>query len=96
MKIWRLTFVLCGAFWLFVAVGVMSLAHASEHRDRAICISTNDTISIYDNGTVYASNSDNALISLEMDREHPEISNSREWAYSVMRDYPEFKCKVLK
>ncbi|TCQ83167.1 MULTISPECIES: hypothetical protein [Rahnella] len=28
MKIWRLTFVLCGCFWLFVAVGVMSLAHA--------------------------------------------------------------------
>ncbi|EHE2320722.1 hypothetical protein JNE51_004432 [Salmonella enterica] len=73
-----------------------SYAHAGEHRDRALCIGPNDTISLYDNGIVYASNSDYALLKLDMGKEHPEISNARDWAVSVMTDNPEWRCKVLR
>ncbi|HID4300459.1 TPA: hypothetical protein ACXEZB_004381 [Escherichia coli] len=81
---------------LILGLSVSKAAEAGEHRDRAICISSTDTVSIYDNGIVYASNATNALIRLDMATNHPEISTAREWAIAVMQDSPQFKCKVLR
>ncbi|ENS4749159.1 hypothetical protein ACE1EB_004413 [Salmonella enterica] len=70
-------------------------ASVTMHRDRALCLTNSGTVSIYDNGTVYASNPDSALIVLHMDREHPEISNAQAWVDSVKADSPYFRCELL-
>lgn len=78
-----------------LVIGCAIPAHAAQHRDRALCLTNSGTVSIYDNGTVYASNPDNALIVLRMDREHPEISNAQAWIDSVKADSPYFRCELL-
>lgn len=78
-----------------LVIGCAIPAHASTHRDRALCLTNSGTVSIYDNGTVYASNPDSALIVLHMDREHPEISNAQAWIDSVKADSPYFRCELL-
>lgn len=81
-----------------LVIGCAIPAHAASvtmHRDRALCLTNSGTVSIYDNGTVYASNPDSDLIVLHMDREHPEISNAQAWVDSVKADSPYFRCELL-
>ncbi|HAV9873791.1 TPA: hypothetical protein JLH60_004767 [Escherichia coli] len=78
---------------LIVGLSVSKAAQAGEHRDRAICISDRDTVTIYDNGMLYAFNSGYQPVTLKA----PSYTDSaHDWAVSVMTNYPEFKCKVLR